>query len=418
MELEIIKGTIISSPTLNELSIIEKGYIVIRKGIILGVYDELPNCYKDHPITDFGDSLILQSFSDMHLHAPQYPMLGTGMDLPLLEWLNTYTFPNEARFENIEYARKVYKKLASELIRLGTTRVCMFSSLHLESTIVLMEELEKAGIVGYVGKVNMDRNSPKELSETTKESMENTIKWLDESKKFKNIKPIITPRFTPSCSNELMTFLGEVANEQNLPIQSHLSENLNEIEWVRSLVPNTKYYYQAYEKFNLWNDKTLMAHCVHVNKEERQAIKEAGVYVVHCPDSNINLTSGIAPIKTMLKEGLNVVLGSDIAGGDHLDGFDVITSAVRVSKCLSVYDKTSEPLNLEEAWYLSTSSANRFFNEKPGFAKGNEFHAIVIDDSELISSKPLTNKERFERILYRKNDAKLLAVYSKGNRLI
>lgn len=127
MELEIIKGTIISSPTLNELSIIEKGYIVIRKGIILGVYEELPNCYKDHPITDFGDSLILQSFSDMHLHAPQYPMLGTGMDLPLLEWLNTYTFPNEARFENIEYARKVYKKLASELISLGTTRVCMFS---------------------------------------------------------------------------------------------------------------------------------------------------------------------------------------------------------------------------------------------------------------------------------------------------
>ena len=105
-----------------------------------------------------GETLILQSFADLHLHAPQYPMLGMGMDLPLLDWLNAYAFPTEARFADTGYAREIYSRLARELIANGTTRVCMFSSLHTDATLILMEELEKAGVTGYVGKVNMDRN--------------------------------------------------------------------------------------------------------------------------------------------------------------------------------------------------------------------------------------------------------------------
>ena len=131
-----------------------------------------PPIWQGAEVRDFGDRIIMQSFADMHLHAPQYPMLGMGMDLPLLDWLNTYTFPTEARFADLDYARRVYRRLATDLITNGTTRVCMFSSLHTDATLVLMDELERAGVTGYVGKVNMDRNGlPGKLQETTEESV-------------------------------------------------------------------------------------------------------------------------------------------------------------------------------------------------------------------------------------------------------
>ena len=141
---EILKGHIIHAPALGELNIMENGYMVLCDGIIEGIYDQLPAAHRDGVLHDYGDKLILQSFADMHLHAPQYPMLGMGMDLPLLDWLSTYTFPTEARFADTAYAREIYARLAHELITNGTTRVCMFSSLHTDATLVLMEELKES----------------------------------------------------------------------------------------------------------------------------------------------------------------------------------------------------------------------------------------------------------------------------------
>lgn len=413
----IIKGNIISTDEIGKLNIFENSYLVAKDGRIAGIFKELPNEFKNEKIDDFGDALVMQSFSDMHLHAPQYPMLGMGMDLPLLDWLNTYTFPTESHFKDKRLARKIYRDLAKKLIENGTTRVAMFSSLHLGSTIVLMEELEKAGVCGYVGKVNMDRNSPDILSEGTAKSIRDTLKWIELSKKFNNVKPIITPRFTPSCTNKLMKRLGEIAKEYDLPIQSHLSENTGEIAWVKELHPDTDLYYESYVKYGLWNNRTLMAHCVHSNEVERKAIKDAGVYVVHCASSNENLTSGYAPIRKMLNEGIRVVLGSDIAGGDHLSMFDVVAATIRASKARDIMDDWKTPfLTPEEAFYLGTSAANSFFDEKPGFAKGNELHALVLDDSKLMSVRPLSIKERFQRAMYLRQKDAIKAVYSKGVR--
>ena len=282
MSITVLKGTIVSAPHFGELDITENGFLVAEDGRITGVFSQLPERYAAAPVEDFGDALILQSFADLHLHAPQYPMLGTGMDLPLLDWLNTYTFPTEARFADPDYARETYRKLARELISLGTTRVCMFSSLHTDATLILMEELEAAGVTGYVGKVNMDRNAaPGVLEETTEESMAETLRWLEACKDFKYVKPMLTPRFTPSCTDELMAFLGKLAAERNLPIQSHLSENDKEIEWVRELHPDCRQYWETYAKFGLWNDRTVMAHCVWSDERERRAMLDAGVTVVH-----------------------------------------------------------------------------------------------------------------------------------------
>ena len=261
--MKIIKGNIIESISLKEVRLISNGGILIdENGTIVEVLEKIPE-NTSYEIEDYGDKLIMQSFCDMHLHAPQYPMLGMGMDLPLIDWLNNYAFKVESAFKDVDFARKIYKNLAQELIRNGTTRVCMFSSLHVDATLVLMEELEKAGVTGYVGKVNMDRNSVPELSETSEESYEETLRWIKESKRFKHIKPIITPRFTPSVTNELMEKLGKFAKEQNLLVQSHLSENHGEIECVKELHPDCEQYWETYFKYGMWKEKTLMAHCVH-----------------------------------------------------------------------------------------------------------------------------------------------------------
>ena len=417
METLIIKGNIISAAEFGELEITENGYLIAENGKIKGVCQELPREYEGVQIEDYGDALVMQSFADMHLHAPQYPMLGMGMDMPLLEWLNTYTFPTEACFKDQDFARRAYRRLARELAAKGTTRVCMFSSIHREATLILMEELENAGITGYVGKVNMDRNGGENYQETTEESISETVKWL-EGCNFEHIKPMITPRFTPSCSNELMQELGRIAKEKNLPIQSHLSENTGELEMVKKLHPDCSQYWETYQKYGLWNDRTLMAHCVWSDERERKAIKDAGVWAVHCAASNENLVSGYAPVRVMVNEGVNVVLGSDIAGGDHLSMFKNITAAIRASKARRIIDNwKTEFLSVEEAFYLGTSAAAPFFGEKPGFAPGNSLHALVLEDFSLPSVRPLSVEERFGRAIYRREHGGIRAVYSEGKKI-
>ncbi len=414
--IRVLRGNLISAPRLGKLDVVERGYLVLEDGVIQGVFDKLPETFATAPVTDYGEQLILQSFADMHLHAPQYPMLGMGMDLPLLDWLNTYAFPTEARFSDPDYARGVYRSLAGELIANGTTRVCMFSSLHTESTWVLMEELERAGVTGYVGKVNMDRNgAPGLLQESRSESVRETIRWLDGCR-FEHVKPILTPRFTPSCSNELMTELGRIAAQRGLFVQSHLSENRDEIAWVRRLHPDCGHYWETYDKFGLWKDHTLMAHCVHSDEAERAAMRRSGVAAVHCPNSNVNICSGVCPVRQMLDEDVWVTLGSDIAGGDQLPMYRVITAAIRASKNRSIMDKwTTDFLTVEEAYYLGTTSGHRYFGAGEGFAAGDRLHAIVVDDSDLPpGGGPLSLIQRFERVIYLMSSRNITAVWSDG----
>ena len=419
MSLTIIKGTILSAPTLGQLDALPGGYLVAEDGLIRGVYGSLPEQYAGAPVEDWGDALILQSFADLHLHAPQYPMLGMGMDLPLLDWLNAYAFPTEARFADTGYAREIYSRLARELIANGTTRVCMFSSLHTDATLILMEELEKAGVTGYVGKVNMDRNAaPGLLEETTEESRRETLRWLDACQDFRLVKPMLTPRFTPSCTDELMAFLGKLAAERDLPVQSHLSENQAEMAWVRQLHPGCQQYWETYAKYGLWTSRTVMAHCVWSDARERQAMRDAGVTAVHCADSNQNICSGVAPVRAMLNEGVKVALGSDIAGGDHLHMFDVVAASIRASKARRVLDNwETDFLTVPEGWYLATSAGAAYFAEQPGFAPGNHLHALVLADDDLPQPPPMTPQERLERAVYLRQGGAIRAVWSEGRKV-
>ena len=414
--LEVLKGNIVHLPKFGQYETIKKGYLVLEDGVIQGTFETLPEYYANAEIKDYGDKIITQAFCDLHLHAPQFPMMGMGLDLPLLDWLNTYTFKTESTYKDTDFARRVYRSLAKELIRQGTTRVSIFSSLHREGTLILMEELEKAGITGYAGKVNMDRNSQPCLEESTEESREETLRWLEECKRFTGIKPILTPRFTPSCTDELMAFLGKLAVERNLPVQSHLSENTAEIAWVKELHPDCEEYWETYAKYGMFKPGTIMAHCVYSSEREMTAMRENGVVVAHCPDSNINICSGFPPVRKLLDAGVKVTLGSDIAGGAELPIYRTITSAVRMSNARRIASGWTETaLTPGEAAYLGTSAGAEYFGCKPGFAKGDKLHALVLDDSNLPEpARELELYERYERLLYLMTAENIVARYAEG----
>lgn len=420
--MKLIKGNFIYSIDKDNIEIKENQYLLIKDGKAEEFYKELPSRLKSIEVEDYGDNIIVPGLIDLHIHAPQYAFRGMGMDMQLLDWLNTYAFKEECKYNNLEYAKRQYSKFVNDVKNSATTRLSIFATLHKEATIMLMDLLEQAGIKAYVGKVNMDRNSPEFLTEDTLKSKEDTIEWLEETKdRYKHIKPILTPRFIPSCTNNLMEEITQINNIYNIPIQSHLSENTSEIEWVAQLHPDTNNYAEAYDKYNLFgkDNKTIMAHCVHCPDDELSLIKQNNVTVAHCPQSNANLTSGIAPIKKMLSMGIDVGLGSDIAAGSSLSIFRAMSDAVQVSKLRqAMTGEANQILTLSEVFYLGTKGGGKFFGNVGSFEKGYEFDAVVLNDESFGDNSDFTLKERLERIIYLSDDRNIVAKYVAGNKII
>ena len=308
----------------------------------------------------------------------------------------------------------------NHLLHSTTTRAAIFATIHVPATELLMQKLDRAGLSCYVGKVNMDRNGSPELQETTEQSKRETLRWLDACGRFQTVKPILTPRFTPSCTDELMSWLGKLAAERGLYVQSHLSENKGEIAWVKELCPDCAQYWESYDRAGLWKDHTVMAHCVHSDEREREAMREHGVVTAHCAGSNINICSGVAPVRTLLREGNLVTLGSDIAGGALLAMNKVITMSIRASKFRHMQsDGKDEFLTVEEGYYLGSSAGHEYFGGHGGFVPGDYIHAIVVDDSDFTeAAHPLSVRERFERAIYMMHRHNIVSVWSEGKNVV
>lgn len=419
----ILKGNICYSKDKKELYVIENGYLVCENGKSEGVYQELPDEFKSYEIVDYTDKIIIPGLVDLHVHAPQYSFRGLGMDLELLEWLDTNTFPEEAKYQDVEYAEKAYDIFTDDLKKSATTRACIFATIHVDGTLCLMEKLEKSGLHTMVGKVNMDRNSPGYLvEENAQKSLENTMVWLKESEqRFKNTMPILTPRFVPSCTDELMEKIGELQRKSGLPVQSHLSENQGEIAWVKELCPYSEFYGDAYDQFGLFGGEcnTIMAHCVSSAEEEINRMKEKGVFIAHCPASNTNLSSGVAPVRRYLDADMKVGLGSDVAGGENLSIFQAMADAVKCSKLRwRMSDSSLKPLTFEEVFYLGTAGGGEFFGKVGSFEKGYEFDAVVLDDTNLRHPQKLSVKSRLERMIYISDDRNIIGKYVAGNKIL
>ena len=424
----ILKGNICYSKSEKELSVTEQGYLVCCQGISQGVFRQIPEKFRGLPVTDYGDALIFPGMTDLHLHAPQYSFAGLGMDLELLDWLNTHTFPEESRYESMEYARKAYKTFAEDLKRSPTTRAVIFATVHVPATRLLMDEMEKTCLKTCVGKVNMDQNCPDSLREVdAKASLLDTERWLlDTMDAYENVRPILTPRFAPTCSAALLEGLGRLGQKYNLPVQTHLSENQSEIAWVKELYPWSSFYGDVYDRFGLFGAgeegraPAVMAHCVYSAPEEVMRMKENRVYIAHCPQSNMNLSSGIAPIRSYMEEGLFIGLGTDLAGGANMSMFRCITDAIAVSKLYwRLVDQGAKPLTLEEGFYLATAGGGSFFGKVGSFEQGFEADVLVGDDLEIPRLDGWGIRERLARFLYLSGEkGRLIGKYVAGVQIL
>lgn len=418
----ILKGNIVFSPSPAAFEIHGNSFLVAENGLVKGIFENLPPEYDSVPISDYGDDLIIPGFVDLHSHASQFANRGIGHDKELLPWLETYAFPEESKFSDMKYAEKIYKRVVQELWRQGTTRSVLFGTIHKEATVLLMDLLASSGLSSFVGKVNMDRNCPIGLRETAGESLQSTEAWLNETKdKYKLVKPIITPRFVPSCSPELMDGLGKLAREYDVPVQSHLSENLSEIAWAKKLHPEFPDYASIYRHFGLFGQQpTIMAHCIYNTDNEIELMAKNSVLAAHSPCSNNNLASGISPVRKLLDKGAAVGLATDVAGGHDTSVAKAMALAVQVSKLKwlsSDQESGMAPLCLQEVFYMGTKGAGSFFGKVGSFETGYELDAIVIDDSSIADPNGRTVEERLERFIYIGSEANIVERFVAGRKV-
>lgn len=413
----ILHGTIVHTPTKDVFDCHPDSYLISEDGKVTGIFQELPEKYKNVPVLDYGNSLILPGLCDMHVHAPQFVYRGLGIDLQLMEWLDRYAFPTEARFADLSYARIYYEAFADALAKNGTTRAVIFGTLHAPATELLMEILEKKKIGAYVGKINMDTLSPDYLCETPEQSLADTRKWIEDTKdQFRFVKPAVTPRFIPTCSTSVLEGLGKLAQEFDLPVHSHISEDLGEMSIVRDRYPQYDNDGDVYDHFGLLTSHTVMAHFIYPTLHEMDLIKERGVTIAHCPQSNGNVAAGIPPIRQMLDLGVKVGLGSDIAGGYSVSIFRAMSEAVYLSKLQWLRsEKKDSFLSVPESFYLGTKGGGQFFGKVGSFETGYELDAIVIDDRSLcVPADRLSTEERVERVIHLSDDRNIIARFVSG----
>uniref|UniRef100_A0A8C9T779 Guanine deaminase n=1 Tax=Scleropages formosus TaxID=113540 RepID=A0A8C9T779_SCLFO len=322
---------------------------------------------------------------DTHIHASQYSYTGTALDMPLLQWLNTYTFPTEANYKDLNFSKDVYTKVVKRTLKNGTTTACYFATIHTDSSLLLAEIADKFGQRALVGKVCMDVNKAvKHYKETPEQSKKETNRFVHEllRRNYPLVMPIVTPRFAVSCSPQLLSHLGDIAKNNNLHIQSHISENKEEVNLVKELFPSCQSYTEVYRKHNLLTDKTVMAHGCHLTDSELKLFRDAGAAISHCPNSNISLCSGMLDVRRVLKSKVKLGLGTDVAGGYSPSMLDAIRRALDTSKALKIKDPQHETLSFEEVFRLATLGGSQALclEKKTGsFEVGKDFDALLIN---------------------------------------
>ncbi len=409
--MKLYKGNIIFTKEKHTFEVLENGYILEHKGIIKDIGLDLNKKYPNVIVTDYSHKILMPGFVDLHFHAVQYGNLGIGLDEELLDWLNMYTFKEEEKFSNLNYANLIFDEALNHIVKNGTTRIVFFSSIHEKATELLMDLCNKKGIGAYVGKVNMDRNSPETLQENTEESFKITKRLMKKGTDL--VKPIITPRFVPSCTKEIMDKLGRLADGK-FPIQTHISENENEIKWVSELHPESKNYLDVYNKSNLVTDKTILAHCVFCTDNEKEVIKEKGAYVAHCPSANFNLTSGIMNVKDYIDRGIKVGLGTDVGAGQSPSIKDSIVLAIQMSKTNHIINREDEIMKFSEAFYLATKGGGEYFGKVGSFEVDYELDMLVIKPDFISKEKGISIKEQLQRFIYSGDDRMIETRYCKG----
>lgn len=390
-------GCFVHTPRLNTLEVKynsllgvdEEGSITFIKDFPLGTSLETLQAAADgYEIVDVtgSNTFVFPGFVDTHIHAPQFPNNGIFGTTTLLEWLETYTFPLESSFKDIDVALDIYSKVVKRTLRNGTTFAAYYATIHTEATNLLCDLALKHGQRALIGKVCMDQHAPDHYLETVEQSKKSTLEVIDHIRsrdpKGELVQPILTPRFAGSCTHELLDWIGELRQKGDHYLQTHLSENQNEIRWIEQLFPQFEHYTDIYKQTNLLGDKTMLAHCIHLTDEEMHMLKETNSNVSHCPTSNSSITSGEARVRWLLDNSINVSLGTDCSGGFTPSILEVCKHAHLVSRHLVMKNgNESDKLTTAEVLYLGTlggAKSLRMDDKLGSFEVGKKFDAQLI----------------------------------------
>ena len=407
-------GSIIHSPSIGKVEILANTLICISADGIITVLEPniLPNQLEDK-LSALGlgaegqdlylyhlhrGEFLIPGFVDTHNHAPQWAQRGLGRGLEILDWLNQITFKNEAKFADMAYARKVYTQAVDGFLKQGVTTASYYASLHGPATKILAEICFTHGQRALIGKCNMDRNSPSFYIEpSVQDSLDatqdviNAIKQIDPTASL--VRPILTPRFAISCTDELLQGLGElVTDNPYLPIQTHFNEAQSEIDATLSLFPAFTNEVDLYSHFGLLNDRTILAHCCHMTPYETEKLKDLGCGIAHCPIANTTVGGGFmaAPIRNFLRQGITKIgLGTDSGGGFSSSILDAMRQAFIVSNAKEmITGGTDKSLSIDECFYMATlggASVCGLDHKTGSFAVGKEFDACLVRTQEIAS---------------------------------
>lgn len=435
-DVKVFTGTIVHATDSEPMQILENMAVGVLNNKIVFVEpaSELATLKTKYKIQDTREITMTQSqflmpgLVDTHIHAPQFPNTGIHLVLPLLEWLDNYTFPTEAKFADGKFAQYVYGAAVDRLLRCGTTTATYFGSLHLEGTKILGDTVHARGQRALVGKVNMIANCPSYYQEASLEdSLRETEEFILYIKNLKSdlVLPIVTPRSAPTCPKEHMERLAQLALKHDCHIQSHICESRSENDWVQELFPWSTSYADVYGTVGLLTDKTVMAHGVWLKDEEVALLKESGTGVAHCPNSNLSLRSGLCDVRRLLSAGLKVGLGTDCSGGYSPSILNSLRQAVLMSKTISTMTEGYESITLQEAFRLATLGGAKVIcmEDRIGnFEVGKEFDALLVDVATMGTPLDIfpedTTEEKIEKFLYNGDDRNILQVYVAGRNVM
>lgn len=397
----------------------ERGAVVLEGGTIkaVGAFDEISETRaSETELVDYGDHLIVPGFIDAHVHYPQIDIIAS-YGAQLLDWLNSYTFPEESRFADKSVAARASKFFLDELVKNGFTTAAVFCTSHPESVDAFFEESSKRNLRMIAGKVLMDRNAPDGVCDTAQSGYDQSKaligKWHG---KGRNLYAI-TPRFAPTSSAEQLDLAGALFKEnEGVYLQSHVSEHVDEISWVAELFPKAQTYLDVYRRAGLLGSRTLYGHGIHFSDAEIQIAAETGTGIVHCPTSNLFIGSGLFDLNRLKQAGIAIALGTDVGGGTSLSPFATMKAAYEIAQ-FHLYS-----LSPEEAFYTATLGAARTLHleDRIGrIAPGHEADLTVIDlNSTAIVRNRMTRAESLSDMLFVQiilaDDRAIRATYANG----
>ena len=330
-----------------------------------------------HPqarVTDYGRDLISAGFVDAHVHYPQTAIIASW-GKRLIDWLNSYTFPEEMRFADPAYAAEIAGRYMDLALVHGTTSMCSYATIHPASVDAFFGAAQARGLRAWAGKTCMDRNAPEALRDTAQSAYDDSKALLEKWHGQDRLSYVITPRFSPTSTPEQLAALGALWREYpDCLMQTHLSEQTDEIDWVKSLFPQSRDYLDTYEAQGLLREGAVYGHAIHLTERERARLAEAGASLVHCPTSNTFIGSGLFDMG--LARSLRVGLATDTGGGSSFSMLHTMAAAYEVAQL------RGQALHPSQLWWLATVGSARALRAEDrigNLAPGMEADLVVVD---------------------------------------